>query len=155
MKPATKPIIRFMEKVLFIPFHSCWEWGASKNRDGYGKFHNGIRHVSAHRFIYEETHGPIGDIKKLVCHKCDNRGCVNPKHLFLGSHKDNTMDAIIKKRWKPAKGEGSGRSRLKNKEVIRIRKMYPQLTQLELAIKFGVSKSTIQGVVSNRYWKHL
>lgn len=80
----------------------CWEWQASRNNYGYGLFHVGVGAAgrirsSAHRFAYELAHGPIP--KGLnVCHSCDNPPCCNPAHLFLGTQRDNVLDAARKGR---------------------------------------------------------
>lgn len=94
---STNPLTavqRFMDKVEMIPFHECWEWMGGKTR-GYGRIAVGLKTMTTHRFSYI-THN--GDVPKglHVLHSCDNPGCVNPKHLFLGTQKDN-MDDMIKK----------------------------------------------------------
>jgi hypothetical protein len=79
----------------------CWEWAACKSKSGYGKFSLGPRgserHFRAHRFSYELHKGPITK-DMYVCHTCDNQGCVNPEHLWLGTAKDNLMDMSYKGR---------------------------------------------------------
>jgi len=72
---------------------ACWIWNGYKLTSGYGQYY----HVGAHRVAWIETHGDIPD-NLLVCHHCDNPSCVNPKHLFLGTHRDNTQDMIAKGR---------------------------------------------------------
>ncbi len=86
---------RFMDKVAIIPFHTCWEWLGSKTL-GYGTFYT-QRQTRAHRVSYELFVSKIPN-GLLVCHKCDNRGCVRPDHLFLGTYLDNNRDCVLKGR---------------------------------------------------------
>lgn len=76
----------------------CWEWLGSKNRvGGYGIFYRNRKKYYAHRYYYEAVFGEIP--KGLsACHKCDNPGCVNPNHIFIGTHRDNMLDASRKGR---------------------------------------------------------
>lgn len=79
----------------------CWIWKLSKNSDGYGRtkagFRQGIPEGVAHRIAWYLKHGPIPK-GICVCHKCDNTSCINPEHLFLGTHKQNMEDKARKKR---------------------------------------------------------
>lgn len=76
----------------------CWEWLGPKNRvGGYGIFYRKSKKYYAHRYYYEAV---FGEIPKgfNACHKCDNPGCVNPNHIFIGTHRDNMLDASKKGR---------------------------------------------------------
>jgi hypothetical protein len=86
---------RFEEKFKINQETGCWEWTASTTK-GYGTIKIRGAKKSAHRISYELYVGPIGSLQ--VCHKCDNPICVNPKHLFLGTQKDNIHDMIAKGR---------------------------------------------------------
>lgn len=92
------PETRFWAKV--DRTDDCWTWTAATTGSGYGRFgHQNARGgwVAAHRFAYELANGPIPD-GMFVCHKCDNPPCVNPSHLFLGTHQDNMRDMDAKGR---------------------------------------------------------
>lgn len=93
---------RFIKKVNKNTQSGCWEWIACLNTNGYGDFFSGSRktgHKLAHRVSWEIHKGQIAP-GLLVLHKCDNPKCVNPEHLFLGTHRDNALDAKTKGRLK-------------------------------------------------------
>lgn len=92
---------RFWSKV--TKSDKCWIWAGYTNRDGYGRFRKFDTLVSAHRMSWELTNGEI-PATKHVLHRCDNPACVNPSHLFLGTHSDNMQDMYEKKR------HGNGKS---------------------------------------------
>jgi len=87
--------------------NGCWEWtGGKRGGSGYGCIKWGGKVYNVHRIFYEIT---LGDTNgKLVCHECDNKICINPGHLYLGTYSDNRRDAIKRDRWKPPlKGQKS------------------------------------------------
>jgi len=148
---------RFEAKFIKLSVDECWEWTAGLI-DGYGQFKNrdgGER--LAHRRSYTLYVGPIPN-GMLVCHTCDNKICVNPKHLFLGTVQDNITDMVLKDR--NARGERNFKAKLTDENVNEIRSLYLRdsyhsSNAKELSKKFNVSVITIQRIVRNSSWKHL
>jgi hypothetical protein len=139
--------IRFWKKVEMIPFHSCWEWAGSKRKDGYGQIALTKKSMlAAHRVSYQLHFGEIP--KNLcVCHICDNPSCVNPKHLFLGTHADNCEDKVKKYR---------SRKKLTPDLVSKIREDYLLTPRHNgLAKKYGVSRETILAITKRKTWKYV
>jgi len=89
----------------------------------------------------------------LVCHRCDQPACINPDHLFLGTHQDNNDDCISKGRDKHARGGAHGSAKLTERDVIDIRS--GRLKNHELAALYGVSKRTIISVKTGLTWRHI
>ena len=131
----------------------CWLWTGSVNVDGYAKFGRNGKWVSAHRVSYELKYGEIPD-GMCVCHRCDVRNCVNPDHLFLGTHRDNMEDMA---RDGSKKGERHHGARLTENQVVEMRLMYAmgQCSQKSLALHFGVSPTTVYRVVRRTGWSHV
>jgi Mor family transcriptional regulator len=93
-----------------------------------------------------------------VCHKCDNPPCVNPDHLFLGTHAENMKDMGDKgRRIGKAQGEESGRARLAAEQIVEIRRRYAEggISYRDLAARYGVGKNTIQAIIQRRSWRHV
>lgn len=89
--------MQFWRSVAVGEPYSCWEWQCARQLNGYGHLSFHGETTSAHRVAYELAHGPIPD-GLIICHRCDNPPCCNPAHLFIGTHKDNTQDAVTKGR---------------------------------------------------------
>ena len=144
---------RFWEKVNIGKPEDCWEWLAGKNDDGYGNFVN-KKAYKAHRMAWILTNGEIPD-ELCVCHKCDNRSCCNPSHLFLGTKAENSRDRNIKGR--QAWGERNGPAKLSIKEVEEIRRLYAtgHYSQRELAKIYGVNHNTIGSAYNRETWKRV
>lgn len=130
----------------------CWEWQASKITGGYGQFAAG---GLAHRIALELFLGrPLAEGKQ-ACHRCDNRGCCNPFHLFEGSPRENMLDAMQKAR--VAHGENHYAAKLDAAMVRDIRLLLAEgrMTRTAIAEKFGVSRMTVYRIANNRNWSHL
>ena len=137
----------------------CWTWTGHLHRNGYGYFHIGSyetrKALLPHRVSWELAFGPI-PVGLCVCHRCDNRVCVNPDHLFLGTHAENLADMRAKGR-SPGppvlRGAAHGRAKLTEDQVHAIRKGYASGKRIaDLVSEFGSHKSTIWRIVHNRGW---
>lgn len=127
----------------------CWHWIGSLSPLGYGVLvGRERRHRSAHRLSWEIHYGPIPD-GLMVCHHCDNRGCVRPDHLFLGTARDNVQDMLAKGRngrgWHPVRrGEAHQAARLSDAEIGAIRDAIARgLPHRAIAREFGVSHTYV------------
>lgn len=124
---------------------TCWFWIGGRSYGGYGLQAAGRGNSRlAHRHSYELANGPIPE-GMLVLHKCDNPSCVNPKHLSLGTHADNTHDMCSKKR---------GVGKLTQIDVDKIRELREAgSSQKEIARLFSVNQSTVSRITNNERWK--
>ena len=152
MKPVSEA---FSEKYEIDEETGCWNWVASKMRTGYGQFNprNG-KIVTAHRYSYKIHKGEIPD-GLFVCHTCDNRACVNPDHLWLGTCAENLEDMKRKGRsYKPGViGERNGSSKVTEKDVVEIRRS--NLLLSEVAKKYGISETAASNIRNFKTWKHV
>jgi hypothetical protein len=122
---------------------SCWNWTGLLDRDGYGYFYYDYRNHKSHRFVLN-LQGK--DIKgKVVCHTCDNRRCVNPEHLFVGSQADNIADMVAKDRhWKKSThGVRKLRTNLKITNADKIVIKHSSKSVTELAKEYSVHRTSI------------
>jgi hypothetical protein len=145
---------RFWKKVAKSTDDNCWPWLRHCTRLGYGMVGYEGRKQPSHRIAYLFTFGDF-DRSLDVLHKCDNPPCCNPKHLFLGTAKDNIHDAIKKGRWSPMQKEESPRHILTLEQVKEIRSTWKPGygNAAKLARAFMVSPGCIWGIITNRNWK--
>lgn len=135
---------------------TCWNWNGCKTPDGYGLIrHNGPQEL-AHRASWMVYRGPIPE-GMCVLHHCDNPACVNPDHLFLGSHRDNMADCAAKQRIRNGnqKGSSNGHSKLTEQDIPNIRSLSKSFSHSTIAKCFDVSRRTISAVVEGKNWKHV
>lgn len=135
---------RFWEKV--DKSGACWEWKGSRDSRGYGSLKVGSKMVKAHRTSWEMHRGPLTG--EHVLHKCDNPSCVNPDHLFIGTHTDNMQDMKQKGRLKQRNNV-----KLKEWQVGEIRKLLKTMTHRQIAFLYKVSKATITAISTGRNWR--
>jgi|SRR6185312_11445504 len=144
----------------YVSFNSpCWEWQAKRDKDGYGRFWVNGKTVGAHRYAYEFYHNLKLNSKILVCHSCDNPSCVNPNHLFSGSHQDNKNDSVKKNRHS------------KNNSGLYLRAQYIKINKVQarsifdrkmagesptlLAKEFGLNRTTIYRIFDKEWRDHV
>lgn len=128
----------------------CWVWRACIGNHGYGQFGLRPSYVLAHRFSYELANGPIG-VGLCVLHRCDNRRCVNPEHLFLGTRTDNARDRDAKGR--APYGERHPMAKLTAMQVADIRAQHAAGAGKEdLAARFGVTESNVGLILRRQTW---
>lgn len=140
----------------------CIEWNGARTSQGYGHFCRVVdgkrRWITAHRDAWEKANGrPVPD-RLFVCHRCDNRACINPEHLFVGTASDNLKDCGAKGRTKFQRhpeltmGENNPRAKLRSDQVLDMHRMRASgMAWSEIGSQFGVSpQRAYQAVV--RQW---
>lgn len=152
MRPRGTPEERFWAKVAKRDGDDCWVWSGSLRNRGYGSILVAGRNVPAHRLSYELHRGPIPP-GLYVCHHCDNRACVNPNHLFLGTHDDNMADRDRKGRNVAHWGERHYAAKLTWQEVCEMRANPDRLTKRQLAERYGVAYPTVGNILAGRKWR--
>ena len=159
-------IVRFPKKTLEERFfekveraeqpNACWLWMAAIGTGGYGRIGVGRKLQTASRLSWELIHGPIPDGLQVL-HRCDERRCVSPFHLFLGTQQDNINDCHRKGRALKARGEDAGSAKLTAEQVLQIRRLYCPFKcgYRRLAKEFGMSVPHIVHIIQRKKWPHI
>lgn len=134
----------------------CWEWqGRRKKLAGYGHFGLGDRFLRAHRVVLILSGENLKD-SDVVLHTCDNRACCNPRHLKIGTQKENMQDMRRKGRGVDPpilRGEDNNKAKLTTEDVLFIRGS--SLSGVELASRFDIATSTVSAIKHRKNWKHV
>lgn len=137
---------RFWDNVELKGEDDCWEWTGSKTASGYGVLYVGKKLDYAHRFSLYLDGRPVPN-RWHACHTCDNPSCVNPKHLFPGTPKDNVMDMVSKGRH--TFGEKHLNSKLTDTDVLEIRKLACEgMFQSDIARMYGLNQAYVSKLVA-------
>lgn len=154
-----------MAKVNVHSGRSCWNWAGSRSGSGYGQFWDGARSIPAHWFLLTKRPGR----GKEACHRCDNKLCVRPSHIFIGTRSDNMRDCVSKGRLRPTngclamlkirnvhKGVNNHQSKLTEEEATEA-KNCPRKRGYATAMakRLGVSLTVICDIRDGKRWTHL
>ena len=160
---------KFWSNVPNQPTEGCWEWTGFISVSGYGYNGSHKHERKAHRIAYELTHGHGSARDLCVCHRCDNRRCVRPDHLFLGTAADNNKDRAQKCRsgyrdpdkaffrTVPPIGELNIKAKITADTVQSIRHAYASgnESQQRIADRFGLRQTQVSRIIRREHWKHV
>lgn len=147
---------RFWERVKKQDGDGCWEWtGKIDKASGYARVHvQGRGRIGVHRMSWELANGTKAPADREVCHKCDNRICIRPDHLFLGTTLENAQDKVQKGR--QPRGTTNAAAKLTDAQVLAIRNTpRGRGVRARLAADYGVSISLIKQIWAGTVWTHL
>lgn len=154
-KPAEQIAERFWDKVNKL--RGCWEWDGWKSRStGYGGYSANGKQDVAHRWAWQITNGAI-PAGQHVLHKCDNKICVNPAHLYLGNARQNYIDMMARQghEYFGKCGEKNHQSRYTAKDINRLRVLSATIQQKSLAKLFAMSKGNVSRIINRTLWRHI
>ncbi len=141
---------------------SCWEWKGNRSPKGYGGFWDGTVTMHAHRYSLQLKLGRILLTDEHALHTCDNRGCVNPAHIYLGTNDDNIRDKVRRDRCcrngpgaNRTKCETHPKAKLTNKQVVEIKERLKTERGCDIAKDYPVSEQIISMIKRNLIWRGL
>lgn len=149
-----RSLIQRFESKIYYSIDGCWYWTGSLNMWGYGMIGVSDKLKGAHRVSYELYKGKIPD-GLFVLHSCDNRACVNPDHLRIGTQLDNLLEMQDKGRKAILRGIANPRHKLNEVQVREILSLKGKMKAIEIAKKYGLEHRTIYDIFSGRRWRHL
>lgn len=151
--PAKSLAVRFWPKVMRRGANECWLWLGATFQGTYGAVWVNQQHraVRAHRVAYLLTHGDIPK-GRMILHRCGNKQCVNPLHLYAGGAQENAQDAIRLGHWPDNRGERHGAAKLTSAQVRFVRRTHTRGILAALSRKWGVSHSLLYMVRAGKRW---
>lgn len=133
--------------------NGCWEWTGATDLQGYGRIKSHGKSLRVHRLTYEIFVGSILD-GMYILHRCDNRICVNPEHLVVGTQRDNIRDMYAKGRGVDNSGENHGKAILTKDQVVEILDLLQRgYSQKEIGQMYHVNSATINSIANGKSWK--
>lgn len=143
-------VLKFLKRIDIKPSEECWQWTGTLQRTGYGIFCYKKRRIIASRVSYIIFNQKLIPDGMFVCHSCDNKSCVNPKHLWVGTNKDNQMDAARKLI------SISPDQKLTHEQVREMRALMDLgIKDKELSKKYGVTYEHVNNIRHRKCWKYL